>query len=74
MAHSYCRNMVISYVLRLRSDALDEGSFSGELEAVTTRERIAVSSFEQIADFIFATAASQVRAGEDARRRDRDAG
>ena len=53
--------MLISYVLRLRPDALAKGRFVGEIEAVTTRERSSVRTIDQLADFILGTSAKQVR-------------
>lgn len=44
--------MLISYVLRLRPDALAEGRFVGEIEAVTTRRRSSIRSVDQVAAFI----------------------
>ena len=55
--------MLISYVLRLRPDALAKGRLVGEIEAVTTRERSSVRTVDQVADFIFGTSAKQVRRG-----------
>ena len=53
--------MLISYVLRLRPDALAKGQFVGEIEAVTTRQRSSVRTVDQVAAFILGTSAKQVR-------------
>jgi hypothetical protein len=53
--------MVISYVLRLRSDDLAGGRFVGEIEAVATRRKAPVRSADQIATFVLDTAAAQTR-------------
>lgn len=60
--------MVISYVLRLRPDALVDGRFVGEVEAVTSRQRRRISTIDQMAAFILATMGSQVHAAETARQ------
>jgi hypothetical protein len=52
--------MLISYVLRLRPDALANGRFAGEIELVSTRERRSVRALDQVATFIAETASSQV--------------
>ncbi len=52
--------MLISYIVRLRSDALTEGRLVGEIEAVATRARTLVRSVDQVASFVLATAADQV--------------
>ena len=60
--------MVISYVLRLRPDALAEGRFVGEVEAVTSRQRSSIRTIEQLAAFIVATMPKQVTAAAMARQ------
>lgn len=60
--------MVISYVVRLRPDALADGRFVGEIEAVTSRERASVRSLDQMAAFILATTPGQVCSGSTARQ------
>jgi hypothetical protein len=52
--------MLISYVLRLRPDALAEGRFVGEIEAVTTRDRSSVRSLDQMTAFILAATPAQL--------------
>lgn len=47
--------MSISYIIRLRPDALSEGRFVGEVEAVSSTERRAVRTLDQIAAFILET-------------------
>ncbi|MGH9110395.1 MAG: hypothetical protein ACRDY3_13230 [Acidimicrobiales bacterium] len=47
--------MLISYVVRLRPDALAGGRFVGEIEAVATRQRAFVRSLDQVAGFILQT-------------------
>jgi hypothetical protein len=59
--------MVISYVVRLRPDALADGRFVGEIEAVTSRERTGIRSLEQLAAFILATMPGQVCSSSTAR-------
>jgi hypothetical protein len=59
--------MVISYVLRLRPDALVDGRFVGEVEAVTSRQRRRISTIDQMAAFIISTMGSQVSATTTAR-------
>ncbi|HEY1733421.1 MAG TPA: hypothetical protein VGG23_03155 [Acidimicrobiales bacterium] len=51
--------MVISYVLRLRSDDLANGRFVGEIEAVATRRKGPVRNADQITVFVLDTAVSQ---------------
>ncbi len=51
--------MVISYVLRLRSDDLAGGRFVGEIEAVATRRKAPVRDADEITAFVLDTAASQ---------------
>jgi hypothetical protein len=60
--------MVISYVVRLRPDALSDGRFVGEIEAVTSRQRSSVRTLDQIAAFILATMPSQVCTASSARQ------
>ena len=52
--------MVISYVVRLRPDALADGLFVGEIEAVTSQDRRAIRTVEQMTEFILATMPAQV--------------
>jgi hypothetical protein len=59
--------MLISYVVRLRSDALSDGRFVGEIEAVTSRQRRSIRNIEQLAAFVLATMAVQVSSKETAR-------
>jgi hypothetical protein len=59
--------MVISYVLRLRPDALADGRFVGEIEAVTSRQRTSIRTMDQMATFILATMPGQVTATVAAR-------
>jgi hypothetical protein len=47
--------MSISYVLRLRSDALADGRFVGEIEAVSDAQRQVVRTIDQMAAFILET-------------------
>lgn len=47
--------MFVSYVVRLRADALERGSVSGEVEGVATGQRFNVGSLEQLAAFIAET-------------------
>ena len=65
--------MLISYVLRLRPDALADGRFVGEIEAVTSRQRTLVRTVDQVAAFVLATMPDQVTAGTAARDHDDDA-
>lgn len=51
--------MLISYVLRLRPDALADGRFLGEIEAVTTRQRHAIRTVDQVEAFILQTSPEQ---------------
>jgi hypothetical protein len=51
--------MSISYVLRLRSDALADGRFVGEIEAVSDAQRRVVRTIDQMAAFILETGRSQ---------------
>jgi hypothetical protein len=51
--------MSISYVLRLRSDALADGRFVGEIEAVSDAQRQVVRTIDQMAAFILETGRSQ---------------
>lgn len=59
--------MLISYVLRLRPDALADGRFVGEIEAVTSRQRSLVRNVDQLAAFVLATMPDQVVANVAAR-------
>jgi hypothetical protein len=59
--------MLISYVVRLRSDALVDGRFVGEVEAVTSRQRRSIRNIDQLASFVLATMAGQVASKETAR-------
>jgi len=43
--------MVISYVVRLRTAALERGVFSGEVVAVASGRRFGIASLEQMASF-----------------------
>ena len=61
--------MVISYVLRLRPDALADGRFVGEIEAVSSQERTRIRTIDQMTGFILATMESQVCSGSTARER-----
>jgi len=61
------RAMMISYVVRLRSDALAEGCLVGEIEAVASRQRRSIASIDQIAAFVSETVQAQVRAAAGAR-------
>ena len=63
----YGAGMVISYVLRLRPDALADGRFVGEIEAVTSRQRTSIRTIDQMATFILATMPGQVTATVAAR-------
>lgn len=58
--------MLISYVVRLRSDALADGRFVGEIEAVTSRQRRSIRNIDQLAAFVLATMAVQVASKETA--------
>jgi hypothetical protein len=60
--------MVISYVLRLRPDALADGRFVGEIEAVTSQDRARIRTLDQMTTFILATVERQVCSGSTARR------
>jgi hypothetical protein len=60
--------MVISYVVRLRPDALADGRFVGEVEAVTSQERTSIRTLDQMAAFILATMPGQVCSGSTARQ------
>lgn len=51
--------MVISYVLRLRTDALFEGCFVGEVEEVASGRRRRIASMEQLAAFVRSTMADR---------------
>jgi hypothetical protein len=59
--------MLISYVLRIRPDALADGRFVGEIEAVTSRERAPIRTVDQVAAFVLATMPAQVLANVAAR-------
>lgn len=59
--------MLISYVVRLRSDALADGRFVGEIEAVTSRQRRSIRNIDQLATFVLATMGVQVASKETAR-------
>lgn len=59
--------MVISYVVRLRPDALADGRFVGEIEAVTSQQRRSIRTIDQMAAFILATMPGQVSAASTAR-------
>lgn len=48
--------MVISYVLRVRPESLDEGRVVGEVEAVASGQRSAVRSIGQVLAFLVETA------------------
>lgn len=52
--------MVISYVLRVRPESLDQGRVVGEVEAVASGQRYTVRSFEQVLSFLAETAADEV--------------
>lgn len=67
-AGSYPAGVVISYVVRLRPDALADGRFVGEIEAVTSRQRRSIRTIDQMASFMLATTGSQVRAAAAAHR------
>jgi hypothetical protein len=62
--------MLISYVLRLRPDALADGRFVGEIEAVTSRQRSLVRNVDQVAAFVLSTMPDQVVANVAARERE----
>jgi len=66
----YRAHMLISYVLRLRPDALADGRFVGEIEAVTSRQRSLVRNVDQVAAFVLATMPDQVVASVAARDRE----
>ncbi len=61
--------MVISYVLRVRPDALTEGCFVGEIEAVASQERARFRSVDQMKAFVLTTMDDQVCSGSTARQR-----
>lgn len=65
---------MISYVVRLRPDALADGQFVGEIEAVTSRERARIRTLEQLASFIYATMPSQVCSSATGRQLATDGG
>lgn len=67
---AYRAGMLISYVLRLRPDALADGRFVGEIEAVTSRQRSLVRTVDQVAAFVLATMPDQVVANVAARDRE----
>lgn len=60
--------MVISYVLRVRPDALAEGHFVGEIEAVASQERARFRSVDQLKAFVLSTMDDQVCSGSTARQ------
>lgn len=64
---SYRSPMHISYIVRLRSEALAEGRFVGEVEAVTSRQRQRIRNIEQFTAFVRATMASQTASKQTAR-------
>ncbi|MHB1583256.1 MAG: hypothetical protein ACYCU7_08385 [Acidimicrobiales bacterium] len=59
--------MVISYVLRVRPESLDEGRVVGEVEAVASGQRYAVRSIEQVLAFLVETAEDEVLRSQVAR-------
>ena len=61
--------MLISYVLRLRPDALASGRFAGEIEAVSTRDRRSIRALDQVTSFIIETAPAQVETVGSSRAR-----
>lgn len=52
--------MVISYVLRVHPESLDEGRVAGEVEAVASGRRYAFRSLEQVQAFLIETAEEQL--------------
>jgi hypothetical protein len=61
------RIMFVSYVLRVRPEALKEGRFSGEVEAVTTGQRFAVRSVDELMAFVLETAGEEMALSRTAR-------
>jgi hypothetical protein len=59
--------VIISYVLRLRTDALADGCFVGEVEAVASGQRRSIASVEQLAAFVRSTMADQLSVSSAAR-------
>lgn len=57
--------MNISYVLRIRPESVAGGRLRGEIEAVTTGQRFAVRSFEQLKAIILETLDSESDAAWD---------
>lgn len=47
--------MLVSYMLRLRTEGLRYGSFAGEVEAVASGHRMALASVEQLLAFVAET-------------------
>jgi hypothetical protein len=45
----------VSYVLRVRPEGLQDGRFSGEVEAVATGQRFAVRSLDELLAFVVET-------------------
>lgn len=66
--------MFVSYVLRVRPESLREGRFTGEVEAVTTGQRYAVRSLDQLLAFVLETMGEEMvltrtaRSGREAER------
>ena len=50
-ARPYGPSVIVSFVLRLRSKELAEGRITGEMEAVTTGERRAIRSIDEVNTF-----------------------
>ena len=61
--------MFISYVLRLRPESVAGGRFLGEVEAVTTGQRFAVGSFDQLIAVVLETIVGEREAAWDVRSR-----
>ncbi|MGH9043503.1 MAG: hypothetical protein ACRDVP_01445 [Acidimicrobiales bacterium] len=64
--------MFVSYVLRVRPDAAEQGLLSGEVEAVTTGTRMTVRTMGDLISFVLATApkeADSARAASDQMQR-----
>lgn len=56
----------ISYIVRLRPDALRQRGFTGEIEAVTSGNRHAFGSIDQVVSFVLETMDDEMSGIRDA--------
>ena len=57
--------VLVSYVIRLRSNYLADGKFVGEVEGVATGLRFPIQSLEQLVAFVLETTGSEEAAARN---------